>query len=227
MPSLSQLLADHKNVLVLDAVSTQTQVGLLRGNSTPLWQHTPDEAGRGLFVSAGSILAESGLRLDDIGAFVFCEGPGSMLGVRTVAMALRTWNVLKPRAVYSYQSLALAARGLWLGGTQRELAVIADARRDSWHVQSITSDGQFAPLRRVASDDLPSGELATPKNFRAWSKLTRPVSVCSYNLGELFAGLREEDFFRATDAPDAFQPEAPDYKKWPAVIHSSETVSRK
>src|SRR6185436_9727594 len=110
MPSLSQLLADHGNLLILDAASTQTQVGLLRPAAPSLWQCTPDEAGRGTFVATQQILAGAELRLDDIGAFIFCEGPGSMLGVRTVAMALRTWVALKPRAVFSYQSLALAAR---------------------------------------------------------------------------------------------------------------------
>jgi tRNA threonylcarbamoyladenosine biosynthesis protein TsaB len=227
MPSLSQLLAGHKNVLVLDAASTQTQVGLLQANTPSLWRHTPEEAGRGMFVSAQGILSGSGLRLDDIDAFIFCEGPGSMLGVRTVAMALRTWVALKPRAIYFYQSLALAARTAWLSGEKRAFTVIADARRDTWHEQPIDSTGQLSPLRRVAAVDFPSGELITPENFRAWSKPPRPVGSCSYDLARLFATLKDEDLFCPTEAPDAFQHEAPEYKKSPAVIHSIETIAKK
>lgn len=227
MPSLSQLLAEHENVLVLDAASTQTQVGLLRAKASPLWRQTPEEAGRGMFVSTQGILSESGLRLDDVGAFIFCEGPGSMLGVRTVAMALRTWTALKMRKVYSYQSLALVAQATWVGAGKRGFTVVADARRDTWHVQSIDAEGRLSPLQRVPASALPAGELATPENFRAWSQPPRPMSTCTYDLAQLFAVLNVEDLFRVTEAPDAFQHEAPEYKKWPASVHSSENVTRK
>jgi len=227
MPSLSQLLADHENLLILDAASTQTQVGLLRPAAPSLWQRTPDEAGRGMFVATQQILSGSGLRLDDIGAFVFCEGPGSMLGVRTIAMALRTWVALKPRAVFSYQSLALAAGVYWLANAPRPFTVVADARRDTWHVQPIATDGLLSPIQRVPAAELPAGELVTPENFRAWSKPPRAFGTCGYDLAQLFAALKDEDLFRATEAPDAFQHEAPEYKKWPATIHSSETATKK
>jgi tRNA threonylcarbamoyladenosine biosynthesis protein TsaB len=228
MPSLSQLLADHKNVLILDAASTQTQVGLMRLSATAFWQRTPDEAGRGMFEGSERILSESGLRLEDIGAFVFCEGPGSMLGVRTVAMALRTWVTLNSRAVFSYQSLAIAARATWHEGEKRKFAVVADARRDTWHLQQINVEGQLAPLQRVPATGLPEGELFTPENFRSWATPPRSIGVCGYDLAQLFETLKDDDdLFRATAAPDAFQHEAPEYKKWPAAIHSIETVAKK
>src|SRR4051812_47722516 len=81
MPSLSQLLAEHKNVVVLDAASTQIQVGLVRIDAPSVWAHSTAEAGQGMFVATQGVLTGSGLRLEDIGAFLFCEGPGSMLGV--------------------------------------------------------------------------------------------------------------------------------------------------
>jgi tRNA threonylcarbamoyladenosine biosynthesis protein TsaB len=211
----------------LDAASTLTQVGLLRENLPPLWRQTAEEAGRGMFVSTQGILSDSGLQLDDIEAFIFCEGPGSMLGVRTVAMALRTWITLKPRAIYSYQSLTIAASAQWHESETRSFSIVADARRDTWHVQSIDANGRLSPLRRVLAIELPSGDLFTPENFRAWSKPPRPIGHCSYDLARLFTTLKDEDIFRVTDAPDAFQHEAPDYKKWSAVIHSNETVIRK
>jgi len=227
MPSLSQLLADHKTVLILDAASTHTQIGLWRLDGVSFWQRATDEAGRGLFIGTQKILVESGLRLEDVGVFVFCAGPGSMLGVRTVAMALRTWITLKPRAVYSYQSLAVAVRASWREGGDRAFAVIADARRDTWHVQSIMTGGELGPLQRVATAGLPAGELVTPENFRAWSKPPRTLGVCSYDLAQVLMEVADDDLFSATEAPDVFQHEAPEYKKWPATIHSRETAVKK
>jgi tRNA threonylcarbamoyladenosine biosynthesis protein TsaB len=226
MSSLTQLLANHGSLLVLDAVSTRVQVGLIRKDGPVWWRSLEDEAGTGLFAATEGVLGDAGVRLDGIGAYVFCEGPGSMLGTRTVAMALRTWQVLKRRPVYTYQSLAVAARGAW-ALQARAFGLIADARRDTWHVQRVDADGHLATLQRVPAGALPAGELLTPENFRAWAQPPRPVAACSYDLAKIFTALGDGDYFRPTDAPDAFQHEAPEYKKWSAQLHSATTASSK
>jgi tRNA threonylcarbamoyladenosine biosynthesis protein TsaB len=222
MSSLTQLLASHGTLLVLDAASTRVQVGLFRNDAPAGWRSVEDEAGTGLFAATESVLGAAGIQLDGIGAFVFCEGPGSMLGTRTIAMALRTWQVLQPRPVYAYQSLAVAARGAW-ARQARAFSVIADARRETWHVQAVGADGHHARLERVPAGALPDGELLTPENFRAWAQPPRPAAACSYDLARIFPALGDGDFFRPTDAPDSFQHEAPEYKKWSAQVHRAPT----
>jgi tRNA threonylcarbamoyladenosine biosynthesis protein TsaB len=226
MATLAQLLAHHRRILVLDAASTGTQAGLLRRGLPPVWQRHAGEAGQGVFAGTEAVLAAAGQVLADINAFVYCEGPGSMLGTRTIAMALRTWQVLHPRPAYAYQSLAVAGRAEW-AGQPRALTVIADARRDTWHVQTIATDGRLAPLQRVAAGDLPAGELVTPENFRAWAPPPRPAAACGYDLARIFPTLGDVDYFRPVDAPDAFQHEAPAYKKWSAQVHSAATAPAK
>lgn len=220
MPSLSQLLTDHGSLLVFDAASTRVQVGLFESNAPAKWRDSTEEAGRSIFICAELVLKESQRSIDGIGALVFCEGPGSMLGVRTVAMALRTWRVLKSRPVFAYQSLAVAGRAEWTLHGARNFSIVADARRDSWHCQAVATDGAMAPLHRVAAVDLPDGEITTPENFRTWSVPPRPFGSCSYDLEKIFAALGEGDFFREVEDPEAFQHEAPEYKKSPARIHS-------
>jgi tRNA threonylcarbamoyladenosine biosynthesis protein TsaB len=225
MACLSQLLATHGSILVLDAASQRVQVGLLQAGKPALWQATADEAGRGVFTGTESLLGRSGLGLADIGAFIYCEGPGSMLGTRTVAMTLRTWVTLKLRPTYRYQSLALATRFAWSRQAGRDLTVIADARRETWHCQPIRADGSLAPLQRLPAHNLPTGELLTPEHFRAWAPSPRPVATCSYDLALIFPAVLDGDYFTATDAPDAFQHEAPEYKKWSAQGHSAVTAT--
>jgi tRNA threonylcarbamoyladenosine biosynthesis protein TsaB len=225
MPSLTQLLASHGRLLVLDAASTRVQVGLLRSGAPALWLGFDAEAGTGIFTGTETVLREGGGKLDDVGAFLFCEGPGSMLGTRTVAMALRTWQVLKPRPAYAYQSLAVAGRSAWTH-SPHAFAVIADARRDTWHVQAVGADGRLASLQRVPAAGLPAGELLTPENFRAWAPPLRPAASCSYDLAKIFPSLGDGDYFRSVEAPDAFQHEAPEYKKWSAQVHSADAVIR-
>jgi tRNA threonylcarbamoyladenosine biosynthesis protein TsaB len=226
MPSLSQLLASHGRLLVLDAATTRVQIGLLTVGQAGRWLAFDEEAGTALFAGTDVLLKEMRVTLDAVGAFVFCEVPGSMLGIRTVAMALRTWQVLKPRPAYAYQSLALAGRRAW---TQqpRPFAVIADARRETWHVQAVAADGTLAALQRLPASDLPAGELLTPENFRAWATPPRPVAACSYDLARIFPTVAEGDHFHATAMPDAFQHEAPEYKKWSAQVHSAASAPPK
>jgi tRNA threonylcarbamoyladenosine biosynthesis protein TsaB len=213
-------------LLVLDAASTRVHTGLLRSSTAAIWRTREEEAGTGAFAGLESIFTESGTTLDDVDAFVFCEGPGSMLGIRTVAMSLRTWQVLRPRPAYAYQSLAIAARFTW-SQSPRNLSVIADARRDSWHVQTIGVDGALAALQRVTAAELPKGELLTPENFRSWATPPRPTSMCRYDPGIIFGAISEFDCFRAVDRPDAFQHEAPEYKKWSAQVHSAASAAPK
>ncbi len=225
MARLTQLLAAHGSILVLDAASQRVQVGLLLSGKPTLWHATPDGAGRGVFAGTETVLRQAGLGIDQIGAFLFCEGPGSMLGTRTVAMALRTWLTLKPRPVYAYQSLALAARFAWSRHDSRDLVVIADARRDTWHCQPIRSDGSMSPLQRLPAAELPAAELLTPENFRAWAQPPRPAATCSYELAVILPAVMDGDYFSAAAAPDAFQHEVPEYKKWSAQAHSAATAT--
>ncbi len=220
MPSLTQLLASHGRLLVLDAASTRVQVGLWQAAASPHWHSSEDEAGSGIFAGTEAVLRAAEMKIGDIGAFVFCEGPGSMLGTRTIAMALRTWQVLKPRPAYAYQSLAVAARLVWTQAP-RAFSVIADARRDTWHSQAVSADGRISPLLRLAASALPDGEWLTPENFRSWAQPPRPAAVCSYHLADIFPVLAAGEYFRPVPAPDAFQHEAPAYKKWSAQVHSA------
>ena len=207
MPSLRQLLAAHGSVLLLDAASAQVQVGWLAGPAAGAqrWVTSLEETGIGLFRSVEAL----GVEVGAAGALVFCEGPGSVLGIRTCAMALRIWHVLQPRPMFSYCSLAVVAQAL----ARPEVGVIADARRDLWH--HFTLGGT---LRRVPVAEL-AGELVTPQHFRSWSKPPPGVTTVPYSLADVLPRLPDADLFRETAAPDAFLHEEPSYVTWAPQIH--------
>ena len=223
MPTLTQLLAQHGCLLVLDAASTCVQAGLLRPGSPAIWRTVEAEAGTALFTCAEECLSEARLEISDIGAFVFCEGPGSMLGLRTVAMAIRTWQAIQtnPPPAYRYQSLTLLAHEIAAGSSPVPCAVVADARRESWHTVTIGSDRSIGPLQRLSKIDLASfsGPIWQPRAFRSWSESPRSTSDCFCDVASLLAAHADIELFTHTDAPDAYQSSAPDYKKWSAQIH--------
>ncbi len=205
MPSLRQILAAHAPLLVIDAASARVQVGVLAADGSARWQVSEEEAGIAIFQGVSAL----GLNPQDAAAFLFCEGPGSVLGIRTAAMALRTWHGLRARPMFSYQSLALVAHAL--GDAQ--LAVIADARRESWHHYQLGRG-----LRRIAAAEL-TGTLVLPEGFRHWSALPASISRTPYAVGDLLARTRDADLLRVADAPDAFLHEEPSYVTWTPQIH--------
>jgi tRNA threonylcarbamoyladenosine biosynthesis protein TsaB len=217
MPSLRQLLAAHPTLLLIDSASARIQAGLWTPDAAaPVWQHSDTEAGTGIFACVEALLNQAGRRIAEVDAFVFCEGPGSVLGIRTAAVALRTWRVINPSAAtYTYQSLDLVARSLG----RPELSVIADARRDTWHVSQL---GQA--LRRVPSAEL-AGECVMPEHFRHWTPLPTALGSTHYEIATLLGTLSDAEVFRAVTEPDAFSHEEPSYVTWTPQIHQAPAPS--
>lgn len=226
MASLAQLLAQHGCILVLDAASTRIQVGLLRAGQAAVWRTSGDESGKALFALTDDLLRAASLTLADVRAFAFDTGPGSMLGIRTAAMTLRTWQTLGARPTYAYFSLALLAHQLAARGTARPFAVISDARRDTWHLVAADASGITPLPRRATAAEVTAfaGDVFLPTEFRAFSPAPRATRDVGFDVAAVFAELPDVDLFTATDAPDAFQHEAPEYKKWTAEVHSAASV---
>jgi tRNA threonylcarbamoyladenosine biosynthesis protein TsaB len=209
MASFRNLISGASPLLIVDAASTRIQAGLLQADGTQAWASSSEEAGNGIFLC----LRELKVDLRTLRGFVFCEGPGSILGIRSVAAALRVWLVLEKRPVWSYRSLDLALSGL----QDPSLAMIADARRDSWHLIRHGAD-----LHRVPTKDLPPADtLRTPEGFRQWTKLPAGMTVqtACYDLSVLVPKLMDADLLQPCAAPDAFLHEEPSYVTWTPEIH--------
>jgi tRNA threonylcarbamoyladenosine biosynthesis protein TsaB len=207
MPSLSQILREFSPFLLIDAASARIQAGLLDAAAPPRWSSRSEEAGVGVF----ECLDELDVDVGSVAAFGFCEGPGSMLGIRTSAVAIRMWTVLKARPVFGYFGLAVVAEALGRPG----VGVIADARRGMWHRLS-----RGGALERVPTASL-SGELVTPEGFRHWDPLPPGTASTPYDLAGLLVlpAVAAADLFREAAPPEAFQHQERAYAKWTPQIH--------
>ena len=220
---LRALLDRHPTLLLIDTASSHIQIGLLRRSEAPLWTTAAAEAGGALFSLTEQLLrraATSGapLPLSAVDAFIFCDGPGSVLGIRTAAIALRTWAVLHPRPAYAITSLAHVAHDRVRRETLREFSVISDARRDAWHRVTVDHAGNVSGLSRTPTSAL-TGTLILPENFRTWSALPPSVRRIPYDLATSLPALADEPLFREAPAPDAFLHEEPSYQTWTPQVH--------
>ena len=224
--SLDAIVAAHGSVLVLDPCTIQVQAGLLRTGHAPLWHTGGDDSSIHLFAAAQTCLAAAGLKPSQIGAYVFCDGPGSQLGIRTAAMALRTWQTLRatPAPVFTYRSLLLAA--LTLARHQPgPFAVVADARRDSWHAVRIAPDGTASAVLRAARAELADWPepLFTPSGFRAWAQPPRPAATCNYDCAAMTATLGALALFSPVAEPEPWLSAPITYQTWTGQRHRAAT----
>ena len=223
MSSLRSLVATHHRVLLIDSSSTCIQVGLWRLDREITWQTSDLEAGIAIFAGVDALLAQAGGGIAEIGALVFCEGPGSILGIRTAAMALRLWSSTgrRTRPVFAYRSLELVAHDLRRRNVPPPFAVLADARRDSWHWVVAAPEGAIGPLQRVPTATVAAfaGQRFTPAGFRAWARLPGEVATIPYVLPDLWQRQGDADLLRAAAQPDAFLHEDATYVAWNPQIH--------
>lgn len=212
MPSLRELRPLFPAV-VIDAASAVVQVGVLNPGGADVWQTSDEESGIAIFRSLERLPGNAA----GCPTLIYCQGPGSILGVRTAAMALRTLEVLSPRRFFAYSSLALVAHALG----RADVSVIADARRESWHCFQLGHG-----LRRLGTAEL-KGELVTPEGFRNWTPLPENTQRVPYVLAALFGQAAGADLFHAVESPDAFLHEEPSYVTWTPQIHRApDAVSR-
>jgi len=226
--SLASVVAAHGSVLMLDPCTIHVQAGVLRTGQAPIWHSGGDDSSIHLFAAAEICLKAANLKPSQIGAYVFCEGPGSQLGIRTAAMALRTWQALRtaPAPVFAYRSLLVAA--LALARTHPgPFAVVADARRDSWHAVRVAADGSASPVLRVASAELADWPepLLTPTGFRAWAQPPRPAGTCDYDCAAMFAALGELPLLAPVAEPEPWLSAPITYKTWTGERHRAAPAS--
>jgi tRNA threonylcarbamoyladenosine biosynthesis protein TsaB len=230
MPSLDSLVATHHRVLLIDSASACIQVGLWRPGREAIWHASEQEAGIAIFAGVDAVLTQARIGVADLGAAVFCEGPGSILGIRTAAMALRTWSAAegRPLPAFAYRSLDLVAHDLRRRGIPAPFAVLADARRDSWHWVEAPIDGTIGSLQRVPPGTVAGfgGRRFTPAGFRVWARPPGEISTVPYALPDLWQHQRDADLLRAAPQPDAFLHEEATYVAWTPQIHRAATGVR-
>lgn len=223
--SLRQLLSRHASLLVIDTCAPRAEASLwLDGASAPAARAELEaEASSSLPAIVARVLAAPAAgvrRIQDLDAVAFCDGPGSVLGVRLAAAALRAWRAVRPGlSLHSFHSLPL------LAAAHPGLAVVADARRDSWH--AVLPDAPHT-LRRVASAELAAlGPLGTPEGFRRWSALPPGVEprALPWSAAALLAAAPDEPFFNEAPEPEAFLHEAPSYVAWTPRVHQAPAPS--
>lgn len=221
-----------ENFLLIDASSpTSTLVGLL-GENGKTWRAFDEEkspALEGIFVATEKVL---GSRMP--AGFIFCAGPGSILGIRIAAMAIRAWCACRWHAsvpVLAYQSLRLHVALITRAFPQeKDFAVLAESRLNCWNVLGVRAGAPEKKICEIKSDVLaqsvPEKVFLLPQRRAGTPTLNAPATPFSpARFLENDAAVFAETPALLTpcdEAPDALNTADPDsYAKWTPARHKS------
>jgi tRNA threonylcarbamoyladenosine biosynthesis protein TsaB len=205
--------------LVLDgSARAGVRVGVLSGGRWVGQGLSPDGALEGLFGCVEVALAEAKLKLGDIRSFALCVGPGSVLGIRIAALAVRSWSALEPRPIFIWESLAGIARSALTVGEQGPFLVAVESRLKRWHALEVSADGSLgAPFEAEAAQLNSSGHRVLASSDAAAGVLTSHVAV-PHPWSALPTFFAQSGFLRAESRPDALNV-ANDFATWSGERH--------
>lgn len=175
--------------LVTDGSGASVFVGLLgvggEWKAQANLQSTPLE---GLFPSVEAVLHSAGCEISDVHNFIYCKGPGSVLGLRLCAMAIRTWGYLcKLRTTvryFTYNSLELTAALIAADnpGTNRAL-LISDWKKNAWNSIEINEgqSGAIATIDDRTVGNWEKGSLFYLPQRKGWQAIPENATMLEYS----------------------------------------------
>jgi tRNA threonylcarbamoyladenosine biosynthesis protein TsaB len=207
--------------LVLDgSARAGVRVGVLSGGRWAGQGVSPDGALEGLFGCVEAALADAKLSLADIRSFALCVGPGSVLGIRIAALAVRSWSALEPRPIFVWESLTALARSALVAGEKSPFLVAVESRLKRWHALEVAADGSLgAPFEAEAAQLNSACRRVLASSEVAPGVLTSHVAV-PHPWSSLPTFFTLQGFLREEPRPDALNV-ANDFATWSGERHRS------
>jgi tRNA threonylcarbamoyladenosine biosynthesis protein TsaB len=219
-------LADGQ-YLFLDASGLTARVGIWQEGRWQAWRESEAGALDALYRGVNAVMAEAQTPWEKLDGFIYVEGPGSVLGLRLAAMAIRTWQVDgarrtsgPARPVSACGSLHLAAAIALASGATTPFAVVTDARQGQWNLLKVTGTEpaslNASVVLEIADGFLPQGTLFHIPARKAWIKAPAHAQPLPASLREHPAILRWPGLLRPVQTAVPYG-RAPEYKKWAGV----------
>ncbi len=136
------MVKTDKPHLLVDAMGPYIHAGVLLEGRWLSFRQGECEALECLFDITSNVLEQASLKFDDLAGFIYCRGPGSLLGLRIAAMAINGWRTFWPKPLYIYTSITLLGDMLGYSGNQPPYHIISPFRQGKFHHYKIVENGE-------------------------------------------------------------------------------------
>lgn len=210
--------------LVIDSSGSSVFVGLL--NDQDKWLAKVNSEGaplEELFTTVDAALSEARIELRNVSQYIYCEGPGSVLGLRLCAMAMETWSRLYPNSAqfYKYNSLQLTALALQHSSSNLEEAlIVADWKKGAWNALYI-KDGAVGSTEVIDDTTLANwtGSLYHLPQRKGWQSPPANTQTIAYDPTKLSQVRNHPTLLKKTDGIELYNSGINTFQKWTPERH--------
>ncbi|MBO7521045.1 MAG: hypothetical protein J6T16_02265 [Opitutales bacterium] len=169
---------ERKNVLFADTTADTISVCVMRDAKPKVSLSAQGGALENVFFLINKALQEANLRAENLDAAGFCQGVGSILGIRAISAALATFRAANPRLqIFVWDLLKVYAQMLSNKG-ENDFAILCPSRKNFANFCQMKS-GEFSakeiPTSEIPAIDLPiffiNQRKLPDKNFEALQKI--------------------------------------------------------
>lgn len=207
-------------LLLIDAGAPRCFVGLWQ-NGRWLAHASPEAAAlEGVFAGVEQILCDAKLALADVGGFIHNEGPGSILGIRLSAMAIRTWRALpqwREAPVWAFGQLHFAAAVYQAKYDETAVNVISEFRQGRWNYLAAGAMRVVA-IEQAEAERVPS-PLVYVRQRKNWQPAPKHAIEWSPEWPACADLLATPGLLHRVDQPEVFITEEAEFAKWSGERH--------
>ena len=222
------MLPTNKVSLVIDGSGSKVFAGILDAENRWLVKLERDGSPlEELFPVIEAVLTESGLSLTEIGSYIYCMGPGSVLGLRLCAMAIETWARLYPKSAqyYKYNSLQLSAHALLYATPDlKDALIVSDWKKGAWNALYIRGGhvGATEVIDDGALNDWENLIYHLPQR-KGWQSPPDKVQTLRYDPSILDAIRDASGLLQITDRIELYSSGINTFQKWTPTRHRAQT----
>lgn len=218
---------NSKPFLVLDAAMPEVQVALLGASGCLASFRSQDPALESLYQGIEQCLSEAKCELQDVGGFIYCEGPGGTLGLRVIAMTLRAWRALDPwrrLPLFAYHAFD-AARFFVQMTTQSDIGnalFLCEVGKD--RVYGLKGDAVSAEdVALIALEVIAQyeGEVYWLPQRKTWHTKPKVAHSAHYSIEGLSQFFYDARYLKKVEEPHLLHFENQTFKKWDAKPHTA------
>ncbi|MFP4203962.1 MAG: hypothetical protein ACLFS4_06475 [Opitutales bacterium] len=210
--------------LLIDGSAADVFAGVPDGSGSRLvGQPGGQPALEGLFPAVERALNAATVELGMIRGFIYCQGPGSVLGLRLCAMAVETWRRTVPGDVpcFGYDSLQLTAALLLNDqSAPSDALLVSDWKRGAWNAVRIEG-GCRRPTETLEDPVLKQykGPIFHLPQRKGWQPPPENAIPLSYEPERLPEVMRIPGILNRTQGVELHASAAPAFRKWQPERH--------
>ncbi len=210
--------------LVIDGSASSVFAGIL--GSEGQWLARSEQTGAPLemlFPTVETVLQDAEQPLSALRSFIYCEGPGSVLGLRLCSMAIQTWSRLYPEAAhyFSYNTLQLCANLLVQDSILPEQTlIVSDWKKGAWNAVYITDGviGETCVADDAAIADW-NGALYHLPQRKGWQKPPASALTLAHAPGRLPEVMQTSTLLCPTTGVELYAAGVNTFAKWTPDRH--------